>query len=30
LKLRLINGCDHFYGGFSQELKKIISDYLIN
>ena len=28
LNLKLIKGCDHFYRGYSQELKKIISDYL--
>jgi len=28
LKFETIKGCDHFYGGYFQELKKIISDYL--
>jgi uncharacterized protein len=26
--LKIIKGCDHFYGGYLQELKKTISDYL--
>lgn len=30
LNLKIIEGCDHFYGGYTQELKKIISDYLLN
>lgn len=30
LSLKLIKECDHFYGGHEKELKKIISDYLLN
>ncbi|MCK5311980.1 MAG: alpha/beta hydrolase [Desulfobacteraceae bacterium] len=29
-KLKVIKGCDHFYGGYTRELKKIISDYLLD
>ena len=29
LKIEIINGCDHFYGGYTNELKKIVSDYLL-
>ncbi|MCD4742648.1 MAG: alpha/beta hydrolase [Desulfobacteraceae bacterium] len=28
-KIEIINGCDHFYGGYTEELKKIVSDYLL-
>lgn len=29
-KIKIIKGCDHFYGGYAKELKKLISEYLKN
>lgn len=30
IKLKTIKGCDHLYSGYTKELRKIISDYLLN
>jgi alpha/beta superfamily hydrolase len=29
LNMEIINGCDHFYGGYTDKLKEIISNYLL-